>query len=157
MDSSHDDYRCQTTTNAYSCTCRGPKYCSKLPVVKGNLKYPNKEPSQRNICFDVQKCPRTDPVECECNCKESQQNRNFCMQTCDYDIQRGQEKGREQIHMSKVMRQSVKKDDGGNGKDEKIKSNNDELEMLRKQCPKGIEVVCIKFFLSFSLNTKNLF
>lgn len=118
-------------SSTQSCACPKPKHCHKLPVVKGNLKYPN-----RQFHADIQNAPER-PLS------SNKRDRNFCMQTCDYDIRKEQKTGNG-IQMDKVIPLPVKKDDAEKDKDT-------ELESLKKQCPKGIEVVSFEHLKTLKL------
>lgn len=158
----YSDSKCTCSTHPsanHTCVCpisttpKSVNHCSKLPVVKGNLKYPNRLSQSCNLNVDIQDCrPGTNPLEQFRVGNE--RNRNFCMQTCDYGIRNEQENAKV-LHMSKVIRPSVKKDE--NEQDTKRKSaeregkekrrqsmsveKDEDLGKLKKQCPKGIEVI----------------
>lgn len=157
------DCPCATS---YSSKCKQKRKpssdgCHKLPIVKGNLKYPNK-----SCTFNVDVNPG-------CNNMEkyrigNEKERNICIQTCQYDIakERGYEHKKSisgqqgMVRMSKVIEPTVvgKEDEKKNGneiddskgkkKNEKNQENSKavkegaipDLEKLKAQCPPGIEM-----------------
>lgn len=127
---------------------KSTKHCYKLPVVKGNLKYPNKCAPSCHFNLDIQS---TSDIKhpLEESRVGNERNRNFCMQTCDYDIRKKQTKAGT-LHMSKVMQPSVQTDNGPENRRQSTSSakrqgneNNEDLTKLKNQCPKGIEVVLV--------------
>uniref|UniRef100_A0A336MQ50 CSON005070 protein n=1 Tax=Culicoides sonorensis TaxID=179676 RepID=A0A336MQ50_CULSO len=108
------------------CKKFGSKRCSKLPIIRGNLKYPNK-PSMtcdcnKNLNINIQD---------DCPLMTKKLQRNFCLQACEHDIRREHDK--RTLHMSKVMEPSKI-----SNINENEKGLNDENS--NKECVKGIEV-----------------